>query len=164
MYKRQGLSCGRCRGRLRGNRIGCRLPEAHVGNGRTSALEALGPPVMTIVRTANLRPERTPEDGLRAGDGEEDPELGTAELDKSIIYDAFTEYWRTLSRAKQDDLSKEWNLKYPEGGCPYDQYILAWFARQDPRKKERTQEAEAGCRVAQEREDEAAASGAPHRR
>ena len=114
--------------------------------------------------TANLRPERTPKDGLRAGDGEEDPELGTAELDKSIIYEAFTEYWRTLSRAKQDDLSKEWNLKYPEGGCPYDQYILAWFARQDPRKKERTQEAEAGCRVAQEREDEAAASGAPHRR
>ena len=44
-----GLSCGRCRGRLRGNRIGCRLPEAHVGNGRTSALEALGPPVMTII-------------------------------------------------------------------------------------------------------------------
>ena len=43
-----GLSCGRCRGRLRGNRIGCRLPEAHVGNGRTSALEALGPPVVTI--------------------------------------------------------------------------------------------------------------------
>ena len=43
-----GLSCGRCRGRPRGNRIGCRLPEAHVGNGRTSALEALGPPVVTI--------------------------------------------------------------------------------------------------------------------
>ena len=113
---------------------------------------------------ANLRPERTPEDELRAGDGEEDPELGTAELDKSIIYEAFTEYWRTLSRAKQDELFKEWNLKYPEGGCPYNQYILAWFARQDLRKKERTQESDAGCRVAQEREDEAAASVAPHRR
>ena len=100
----------------------------------------------------------------RGGDSEEDSKLGTAELDKLIICEAFTEYWRTLSRAKQDELFKEWNLKYPEGGCPYNQYILAWFARQDLRKKERTQESDAGCRVAQEREDEAAARVAPHRR
>ena len=51
-----GLSCGRCRGRLRGNRVGCRLPEAHVGNGMTSALEALGPPVVTISRLRALHP------------------------------------------------------------------------------------------------------------
>ena len=114
--------------------------------------------------TANLRPERTPEDELRAGGGEEDPESDTAELDKSTIHEAFMEYWRTLSRAKQDELFKEWNLKYPEGGCPYDQYALAWSAKQDLHKKEQTQEAEAGCRVAQERENEAAASVAPHRR
>ena len=100
----------------------------------------------------------------RASDGEKDSELGTAELDKLIICEAFTEYWRTQSRTKQDTLFKEWKMKYSDGGCPYDQYILAWFASQDPRKKERTQEAEAGCRVAQERGDEAAASGAPHRR
>ena len=52
-----GLSCGRRRGRLRGNGVGYRPPEAHVGNGRTSALEALGPPVVTISNfTSGPRP------------------------------------------------------------------------------------------------------------
>ena len=53
-----GLSCGRRRGRFRGNGVGCRPPEAHVGNGRTSALEALGPPVVTISRLRALHPMR----------------------------------------------------------------------------------------------------------
>ena len=43
-----GSRCGRYRCRLRGNRIGCWLPEAHADNGMASALEALGPPVVTI--------------------------------------------------------------------------------------------------------------------
>ena len=43
-----GLSCGRYGGRPSGNRIGCRLLEAHVGKRMTSALEALDPADPTI--------------------------------------------------------------------------------------------------------------------
>ena len=43
-----GLSCGRYGGRPSGNRIGCRLLEAHVDERMTSALEALDPADPTI--------------------------------------------------------------------------------------------------------------------
>ena len=103
----------------------------------------------------------------RGGDGEEDTELDTAELDKWVIDrrppNVPEEHWRELSRPQQDELFKEWKTKHPEEGCQYDQYILAWFARQDMLKKRRAQEADARCRSAQERKDAAAASAAPPR-
>ena len=50
-----GLSCGRYGGRPSGNRIGCRLLEAHVDERMTSALEALDPADPTIGRLRALR-------------------------------------------------------------------------------------------------------------
>ena len=62
-----GLSCGRYGGRPSGNRIGCRLLEAHVGKRMTSALEALDPADPTIGRLRALRPRQGRKPSWRRG-------------------------------------------------------------------------------------------------
>ena len=82
-----GLSCGRCRGRPSGNRIGCRLPEAHVGNGMTSALEALSPPVSTIGRLRALRPRRGGKPSSRRGAAQlQTPSMQPKRRKTSLVY------------------------------------------------------------------------------
>ena len=62
-----GLSCGRYGGRPSGNRIGCRLLEAHVDERMTSALEALDPADPTIGRLRALRPRQGRKPSWRRG-------------------------------------------------------------------------------------------------
>ena len=65
------------------------------------------------------------------GDGEADMELSTAELDNWVIDrrppDVPEEVWRDMPRAKQEELFKNWTMKFPEEGDLFDQKIIAWF-------------------------------------
>ena len=70
---------------------------------------------------------------------EEDMELTTAELESWVIDrrppNVPEEAWREMSRAKQDELFKDWKVNFPEEGDLFDQRIIAWFQLQDRWKK-----------------------------